>query len=402
MPTTVATAAMAVSMLPLYAVSALGPYLAEDLGVSRAAVGVPVTVAFAVAATVSLVAGRLVDTVGARRGLLWLAAIVAAALLTGATAGSYPVLVVAVAVTGLGMALANPATNVLVATMVPAHRRGDAIGVKQSGVQLAAALCGLGLPVVAAVRGWPAGLGLAGLLALGLLAATWWQVPRPAPRDAAGGPWWRWSRPPGWVVGLMGYSLLLGTGLSAVNTYLPLYGVQQLRLTGWSAGTLLAVFGAAGVVGRLWWTRSADRRAEVTSVLAALSLVATASAVLVLAAGLFPPLVWCGAIGVGISATGANAVSMLAVVRATAAPGHASALVSTGFFGGFVVGPVGFGVVADLGGYGVAWSTVAVVFAAAGVAGWRLAVTRAAARSDTTGGGPLTRPVAPADRTAPS
>ncbi|MDG4766758.1 hypothetical protein O7632_22040 [Solwaraspora sp. WMMD406] len=66
---------MAVSMPPLYAVSALGPYLADDLKVSRTAVGVPVIVAFAVAAVVSLSAGRLVDVVGPRRGLLWLATV---------------------------------------------------------------------------------------------------------------------------------------------------------------------------------------------------------------------------------------------------------------------------------------------------------------------------------------
>ncbi|WP_326554386.1 MFS transporter [Micromonospora sp. NBC_01813] len=374
--TMVATTAMAVSMLPLYAVSALGPYLADGLGVSRAAVGVPVTVAFAVAATVSLVAGRLVDSVGARRGLIWLAAVVAAALLAGSAAGSYPVLVAAVAVAGLGMALANPATNVLVAATVPAPRRGTAVGLKQSGVQLAAVACGLALPAVAVGFGWRAGLALAGLLALALLAVTWWQVPRPAPRERPAGPWWVWTRPPGWVAGLMGYSLLLGTGLSAVNTYLPLYGVQQLRLAGWSAGALLAVFGAAGVVGRLWWTRWADRLPEVTSALASLSLVAGASAVLVLLAGQWPPLVWLGAIGVGMSATGANAVSMLAVVRDKAATGHASALVSTGFFGGFVVGPAGFGLLADLAGYSLAWGVVAAVFAASAVAGRQLAARR--------------------------
>ncbi|WBB98909.1 MULTISPECIES: MFS transporter [unclassified Solwaraspora] len=363
---------MAVSMLPLYAVSALGPYLAEDLGVSRAAVGVPVTVAFAVAAVVSLSAGRLVDAVGPRRGLLWLATVVAAALLAGSVTGSYPVLVAVVAVAGLGMALANPATNVLVATVVPAPRRGTAVGVKQSGVQLAAVICGLALPSVAAASGWRTALGLAGLLAVGLFAVVWWQVPRPPRRDTPAGPWWQWSRPPAEVAGLMGYSLLLGTGLSAVNTYLPLYGVQQLQLAGWSAGALLAVFGAAGVFGRLWWTRWADRLPVVTSALPLLSAAAAVSAALVLLAGQWTPLVWLGAIGVGMTATGANAVSMLAVVRRKAPAGHASALVSTGFFSGFVVGPTGFGLLADNGGYPLAWGAVAVVFAVAALAGLRL------------------------------
>ncbi|MFY1632782.1 MFS transporter [Solwaraspora sp. WMMB335] len=375
-PAAVATAAMAVSMLPLYAVSALGPELAQDLALSRAAVGALVTVVFGVAAVVSLSAGRLVDSAGARRSLLALAAIVAVALLAGSAAGSYPLLLLPVAVAGLGLALANPATNVLIVVAVPESRRGVAVGLKQSGVQVAAVVCGTVLPVVAAGYGWRAGLRLAAVLALLLLVVTWWQVPQAPRRGAAGGPWWQWKRPSAAVARLMGYSLLLGAGLSTVNTYLPLYGVQELRLAGWSAGVLLAVFGVAGVAGRLWWTRWADRLTEVTSALVWLSGAAAGSMVLVLLAVWWSPLVWLGAIGVGMSATAANAVSMLAVIRRKEAAGHASALVSTGFFSGFVVAPTTFGLLADRGGYPLAWVLVTAVFAASALAGLRLSARR--------------------------
>jgi hypothetical protein len=49
----------------------------------------------------------------------------------------------------------------------------------------------------------------------------------------------------------------------------------------------------------------------------------------------------------GATATGTNAVSMLAVVRQGRATGRASALVSLGFFAGFVIGPTGIGVLAE-------------------------------------------------------
>ncbi len=118
-PTGVATAAMATSMVSLYAVSALAPFLVADLGLSRAEVGGLVTVTFAVAAAVSLVAGRLVDSRGARTGLLLLAGVVGTALLAASFAGSYAWLAGALAIAGVAQALANPATNVLVARQVP-------------------------------------------------------------------------------------------------------------------------------------------------------------------------------------------------------------------------------------------------------------------------------------------
>jgi predicted MFS family arabinose efflux permease len=182
----------------------------------------------------------------------------------------------------------------------------------------------------------------------------------------------------------MGFSLLLGTGLAAVNTYLPLYASQQLGLAGAAAGSVLACFGVAGLVARVLWTRVADGLAEVTGALWWLSLGAAGCALLLpLAAGQGTWLVWAGAVGVGATATGANAVSMLAVVRRGAASrdtatGHASALVSLGFFGGFVVGPIGVGLLADWAGWGVAWMGVAIAFAGAAAVGAVLSLRRLA------------------------
>lgn len=359
--TAVATAAMAASMLVLYAVSALAPLLAADLGLDRAAVGLLVTATFGVAAVTSLIAGRLVDRVGPRHALLALGSIVTVSLAAASFAGDYPVLLLALMVAGLAQALANPATNVQIAGTVPPARRGTAIGVKQAGVQLAAFAAGLVLPVLGAVAGWQVALRWSLVLPVLLLVAVWWVVPATAP--GPGGSWWRWSWPSGWLARLMVYSLLLGTGLAAVNTYLPLYAAQSLGLGAGAAGAVLAAFGVSGLVARVGWARVADRLPDVTVALRWLSLAAAGFVVLVALAGpVWSPLVWLGAVGIGGSATAANGVSMLAVVRRGGATGHASALVSLGFFTGFVVGPAGFGLLADTAGYGWAWATVAVVF----------------------------------------
>nr|MDT0657905.1 MFS transporter [Micromonospora sp. DSM 115978] len=367
-PTGVATAGMASSALPMYAVAALAPFLVTDLGLSRVGVGALITVSFVVAAAMSLVAGHLVDALGAKVGLAGLCATMGLGLVAASLAGAYGWLVVALAMTGVAQALANPATNVLVARRVPVHRRGMAIGIKQSGVQVASFASGLVLPALAVAAGWRVALRWTAVLPAVLLLVVWWLVPGREPGGRAG--WSRWSAPRGWLAWLVGFSLLLGTGLSSVNTYLPLYATQRLGLGAAVGGAVLAAFGVTGFLARVGWGRFSDRLPEVTVALAWLSLAAVCGVLLVLLAAVWGSgLVWVGAVVVGGSATAANAVSMLAVVRRGGATGHASALVSLGFFAGFVMGPSTFGAVADLAGYGWSWALVSAVFAGSALVG---------------------------------
>src|SRR3954468_5415405 len=98
--TAIATAAMATSTLPLYGVSALGPVLVEELDLSRPQLGSLVAVTICAAALLSMAAGRLIDWIGARGGLLGLAAAIVATLVAASLAGSYAWLLSALAVAG--------------------------------------------------------------------------------------------------------------------------------------------------------------------------------------------------------------------------------------------------------------------------------------------------------------
>jgi predicted MFS family arabinose efflux permease len=361
---------MASSGVVLYAISALAPFMVAELDLSRAAVGALVTVSFAVAAVTSLVAGRLVDVVGARVGLAVLAVVVALGLVIASASDTYAWLLAGIALAGVGQALANPATNVLIASTVPLARRGAAVGMKQSGVQVASFGAGLLLPFVAAGSGWRVALRWTSLLPVLLLVAVWWLLPATTGERRDAGGWWRWSAPSRWLAWLTGYSLLLGTGLSAVNTYLPLYAAQRLGFADWRAGVLLAAFGATGLVARVMWGRWADLLPDVTVSLVWLSAASVGGVLLVsLATPGWSALVWLGAVVIGGSATAANAVSMVAVVRRGGATGQASGLASLGFFSGFVIGPTMFGAIADGVGYQVSWSVVGVVFAGSALVG---------------------------------
>lgn len=362
------TAAMGASMLLLFVIGALAPLIVPDLGLSHAQLGWLVTTAYAVACASSLRAGRAVDIVGGRAALLTLLAVAALSLLLVSVAPTYGWLLGAVAVAGVAQALANPATNKLVAVHVDERRRSLVIGVKQSGVQLGSLLAGAALPLTAGAIGWRDTVRCTALVAVAALAAAWVTIPAAARRRQPDRKTHAAVAGTRWVRGLMLYSLLVGGAVAAVATYLPLYAHETLGLRVSAAGAVLVAFGASGLVSRIAWTQLAGRLADPARALAPLASAAAVFAMLTGQAGaLGSSLLWLGAAGLGLTASAANAVSMLVVVQRSGAAtaGHVSGLVSLAFFGGFVVSPPLFGVISDSTGYPDAWLLTAAQLAVA-------------------------------------
>ncbi|WP_371681380.1 MFS transporter [Streptomyces sp. NBC_01276] len=372
---------MAFSMLQLFLLGALGPRLVEEPGISPAVLGLATTVGFGTAAVLSPAGGRMVDRVGPRRSLVLLLVLSAVALaLIGAAPGA-GLLLGAVALGGIPQALANPATNKAILAAVPSARRGAVTGLKQSGVQLGAFAAGLPLAALAGGLGWRGAVWTASGAAL--LAGAWALRALPADPPVPPAPPVRTSYVPrGMVAWLAGFSLFLGAGIASVNTYLALYGVRGLGMGPTPAGGLVAVLGVAGVLGRVGWSKAArPGRAEWLPGLLACGAVGAAA--LLAGGSLARPLVWAGAVAVGVFAVSGNAVSMVLVVQ-RAAPGRAgqeSALVAAGFFAGFAMGPPLFGFLAQSGRYGSGWLLVAVEFAAAGAVAFLWAVRDRRART---------------------
>ncbi|WP_254643468.1 MFS transporter [Streptomyces sp. BV286] len=365
--TALLTCAMAFSMMQLFLLGALGPRLVDDLEVSPTVLGLTTTVGFGAAAVLSPAGGRVVDRFGPRRCLIALLLVSASALALIGTASGAGFLLAAVALGGLPQALANPATNKTILASVPAERRGPVTGAKQSGVQLGAFAAGLPLAVLAGEVGWRGAVWAAAATAL--VAAVWAAriLPADPPPKYVPASW----MPRGTIAWLAVYSLLLGSGIASVNTYLALYGVRRLELGPTAAAALVAVLGVAGIAGRLGWSRVAGRPGLAVWLPGGLAAGAVGSALLLTASAYAHPLAWVAAVLVGVFAVAANAVSMVLVMQ-RAAPGRAgqdSALASAGFFAGFAIGPPLFGLLAAAGQYGAGWLLVAGEFlAACGVA----------------------------------
>ncbi|WP_265583806.1 hypothetical protein [Chitinimonas koreensis] len=142
-----------------------------------------------------------------------------------------------------------------------------------------------------------------------------------------------------------------------------------------SAGALLAAFGLAGMISRIVLTPLAARSRAEARLLFGL-LLAAALAVLLLrqmAAGeSWRP--WTAAVGMGLSAVATNAIAMGLLLRSPAfgPTAIASGQLSAAFFGGFALGPLGFGAIAAAaGGFAAAWQALtAVLLAGAALAAW--------------------------------
>lgn len=378
---TVLVGAMALPMLIFYAIGTLGPLLISDLAVAPHGLGWLVMSAFGLAALLSLWAGPLVNALGSRRAL---------ALLFWATLAGYGLLlclpgvagvILALAVCGVAQALANPVTNLLVLECVEPASKPAVVGLKQSGVQLSALFSGLLLPSLTAALGWRGAL--ATLLVPALALALWGPrvAPTATPCKALS---LRIARPNSRLALLLSVQLCVGLVLSAFVTFLGVFAVRQ-GVSSVQTGAMVAGFGAMGMVARTLLTPLGARLREEAWLLC--GLLVLASLALGVTAQATPeahwPL-WFGALGMGLTAVACNAIAMSMLLRdpAFGSPAPASGLLSAGFFLGFALGPLLFGLLEQAqGGFASAWlSLIAVLLLGAGFSlrlGW---VRRRAAR----------------------
>jgi predicted MFS family arabinose efflux permease len=369
--TIVITGLMAVGTIAQFVFGTLGPFLVAEFELSRAQLGTLTTVLFGVAALLSTVMGRATDRVRARLAYGAAFGLSAIALAGIAAAPGYLVLVLFAAVGGMGQALVNPLSNKLVAAHVPVRRRGLVMGIKQSGVQMGAVLAGFALPLLAVLIGWRTAVAavavavLAGWVASGRVVPTGNDGREATAAKRSGGV----NRV---VAGLAVYAFLMGSGMAAVNAYLPLYAHEAVGLPAGVAGTLVAAIGVVGIASRILVGHLSDRIGDVGLLLNGMALIGAAALVLILLAQEVAAwLIWVGAFAFGWSVAW-NAVAMIAVVRLAgpSATGQASGHVLTGFFAGFIVAPVAFGVAADAVGYTRPWLALVLLMVGISIAIW--------------------------------
>ncbi len=351
----VLVSAMSLPMLVLYAMSSLGPFITQDLHIHPGLLGYVIFSSFAVAALLSLVAGRYVDRLGSRNALLLLFLVVALAFSLIGFTSQFSGLMSAAALCGVAQALANPVTNLLIAQQVPPKQKAFTVGLKQSGVQVAALFAGLILPTLASILGWRNAVVIIVPLCLLLAVTSTTVTPNThTPKDNA----LPLTAPNQRLSLLMGVQFCVGVSLSAFVIFVPLFA-HHLGMAKPLAGLLIAGFGAMGILSRILLTSISAKMREEAVLLAILIAVAALAVLLTTHAtpSRYWPI-WCGVIGMGLTAVATNAIAMGMLIRdpTLGALTTASGFVSVAFFGGFAVGAPIFGAIINSSlGYGVGW-----------------------------------------------
>lgn len=371
----------------------IGPFLVAEFDLTRAQVGGLTSAFYLVASSLAIPAGVVVDRFGTRGALIYCQVALAVPLLIFGFAWSFPMLIACAALAGTGNGIVNQAGARGVLNWFSSAHRGTAVGIRQTGNMLGGAIAAALLPAIAAAFGWRASIWFVAVVALGfawLTAATYSDSPAQADKPAAQGPRPAVKHIVGRLLGNPTFLLLLfiaplmGYGQICMTTFFPLYLTDELAISSQLAGLSLSGAMAAAAVGRIFWGYIGDRyfRANrAVCLVLVLAITALAGAGI---ANLQPGVshTWVIALAMlfGLTAMGWHAL-LLVVVADTVGEqvtGTAFGMLINAAWLGWILGPLAFGRIADIAGYGAAWWTVSgsAVLSALGF-GWMALRSRA-------------------------
>lgn len=313
----IATFTQAAAGFFVQGIGSLGLHLQRDLHLSTAQLGLLISAAQLVPLVGLLVAGELLDRCDERWVVGAGAAVVGAALLAGSAAPGYVSLLLALLLVGAGYSTVQPGGSKSVASWFDASQRGLAMGIRQAGLPLGAALASAALPFVAGAFGWRATLvagGLVALLGAGVFMGFYRRPPVPAAprghrpraslRSGLGARLGMLREPAMVRIMLSGSSLIsvqCGVGILTV-----LYLHERASVGAGPAALVLVAVQGAGVVGRVALAARSDRgrSGRFGSLVLCMAAVLAGMAVLMTPPGRSPAvacctLVWLGFFGFG-------------------------------------------------------------------------------------------------------
>jgi MFS family permease len=349
-----------VSHLYLLALPPLFPLLREDLGASYAALGFLVTMFNIATGAAQIPAGFLVDRFGARRLLLLGLGIMGAAITTLGFAPTYWLMLVLIALAGIGNSVFHPADYAILTASVDRAWLGRAFAIHTFAGNLGFVLAPATMIALTAWLGWRGALSAAGLVAFVVLGAmlVWGDVLRNESRSADGGartadgpPARRQLLFSGPILLLFLFYVFAAMFISGVHSFsvTALNGLWGIDLT--LANVILSAFLTASALGILLGGVIADH----TDRYALLTVgVFGAAAALTLIAGLVPlPAIILALVFVVIGLLqGSARTSRDMLVRQVTPPGATGrvfAFVMTGLNVGSAITPALFGLLLDLG-----------------------------------------------------
>jgi MFS family permease len=272
----------------LLAFPPLFPDLRRAFGLDAVGLGLVVSVV-AIGMLLQVPAGGLVARIGAKRVFVAGVAVTGGGVALAGLAGSYPALLAATVVSGVGQAAFHPADYTLLDAAGGAE--GKSFGVHTFGGYAGFALAPLAVGGLAAAAGWRTALLVVGAAGIAYAAVAWLAlapIHRPDPVPAAGDRPTRLARARAFLGPELLVLALFYTGLvvgqKGIGTFTPLFVSTRLGMTEAAGNGVLTTFFAGGAVGVLAGGALADRHDPARIVVVA--LVAGSAVLVALVAGL--------------------------------------------------------------------------------------------------------------------
>ena len=371
--TVVMVVAMVVSTFQLFTIAVLASDIIEEFNLTRGDIGWLGAANTGVGAVLAPRLGRLTDYLGPKLSTVLVFLTSGAGIALTGAATSFLMLIVASFLCGIPQGWSNSATNKLIAVRLGAAERGLVIGFKQSGVQLAIFLAGLGMPAFGA--DWQSGLiaiGIACIVAGGVA----WVVLGPETNEqpvATGASGVAASKEPlpVFVYQVTAYALLLGLAAGGIGRFLPLFAKERLGFSVAAAGAVVAFQGIVGILARLLWGRAAESSVPLRGSLFVMAVGGICAIGMMLAAETIGGwILYPMAVLQAFTLSAWNVVANLAMIKSVPSQlsGRATGVMMLAFLAGLTISSPLVGWIVDAtGNYQTAWWTM-LAFAGLGAA----------------------------------
>jgi len=350
---TLITLAQSVTACANVTLPAIAPKLAQTLGIDPSWIGYQVSLLFGCAVISATFGGGMVARLGPARTAQTAALLCVLGMLLAAVP-DIATLIVATVLCGSALGLINPGAAQVIVRFTPPRHRNLIFSIKQTGVPLGGVLVGLTAPAIAVNFGWQwSVLPAIAMAVMTVLLMQWahpvWDTERNASAKLFG------TRSGGlgvvWALPALRWLALSGFWFAFIQRCVLTFLVSYLYLVaGYSlieAGALLALYQAAGALGRPLWGLVADRSSG-PPVLIALTLctILTCSALFWLDAHWPPSLVAAIVTLLGLTSFGWNGLYHAEATRIS--PPTQIAITTAGTssltYAGVLVGPALFAI----------------------------------------------------------
>lgn len=369
--------AQTVMSMGAYAWGPLAPFFREEFGVSRAEIGMVTSALYITAVIVAIPSGILVDRIGARIMLVFCIAVMAISFTVIPLASNFVFVVACSAISGVGYGMINQVSTKGLMHWFTSKTRATAMGIKQSGVTVGAAVSAVLLPILTVAYSWKLSLFIVGAVMFIIAVLTFiFYRERPegdisssiSPLAAAGG-----KNPEMSLLKILSdptlFAAILTLPLMAFNqicvaSFLVLYLTEELDFSVGMAGSCLTVAMLAGTAGRVIWGVISDRmfngdRLKPSFLLTVIGAAcAFCLAVLPGHAPIFLYILLSGLIGFTLIGWNALLMTLIAELAGIERAGSVAGIGITVAWMGIIGGPPVFGYIADSLNYFTGWVLV--------------------------------------------